>query len=198
MRSGHVRTALVLGVLLAGADGASQIVPGFVPGHPARERASKKDPRVRAVPPVLRPTLCTLFNVHTLEALALDAAPAPDEIPSITQLLRDRATWEEHAIAPGCIATVRAAVAAFGARRVEVISGYRSDKLNEHLRKKGHHVAARSQHVLGNAVDFRLVGVPTPALLHFLRSAHDGGIGAYPQSGFVHVDVGPRRQWRGE
>ena len=79
-----------------------------------------------------------------------------------------------------------------------MISGYRSDKLNEHLRKKGRHVASQSQHVLGRAVDFRLVGVETAALQRFVRASHVGGIGYYPQSGFVHVDAGPRRQWRGE
>jgi uncharacterized protein YcbK (DUF882 family) len=74
---------------------------------------------------------------------------------------------------------------------------HRSDKLNEHLRKKGHHVARRSQHVLGHAVDFRLVGVPVQSVLLHLRGSHNGGVGFYPQSGFIHVDGGPRRRWSG-
>lgn len=176
----------------------SQPVPAFLPAHAPTVDGAKKDPRVSHGLPVLRPALCTMYNVHTAEALALDPAPGPEEDVQLARLLRDRSTWEEHTIAPGCLVTLRNAVAVFHVRRVEVISGYRSDKLNEHLRKKGHHVAGHSQHVLGHAVDFRLVGVPTSALLRFLRQTHQGGIGFYPQSGFVHVDVGPRRQWSGE
>jgi len=96
------------------------------------------------------------------------------------------------------MATLRKACTALRARRVEIISGYRSDKLNEMLRKKGRHVAKHSQHTQGQAVDFRLVGVPTRVLLRYVRNVHQGGIGFYPNSEFVHVDVGPVRQWRGE
>ena len=91
----------------------------------------------------------------------------------------------------------RAAAQAFGAVRAELESGFRSDKLNEKLRKKGRHVARHSQHVLGNAVDFRLVGVDTQVLLRWVRARHRGGVGFYPHSGFVHVDAGPPRRWSG-
>ena len=90
--------------------------------------------------------------------------------------------------------------AALPAARVEIVSGYRSAKLNEMLRKKGHHVASHSQHSLGHAVDFRLVGV-TPAEMHHALDAlaWQGGIGQYDGASdlFVHADVGAKRTWKG-
>lgn len=179
------------------------LVPRFLPPRVGAvalglhtPRPSKKAPAEVTVPRRL-PHACTLHNLHTEEALLLDETPGPDEAALVQRLLRDRTTWEEHAIAAGPMATLRAAAQAFGAARVELVSGYRSDKLNEMLRKKGRHVARHSQHVLGNAVDFRLVGVDTQALLRWVRLRHVGGVGFYPHSGFVHVDAGPPRRWSG-
>lgn len=200
------RNALALALALASLDASADPdpTPTFLPPTAAatgpRDDASKarKERSHRgAREPALRPTLATLFNVHTGEALAIGDEPAADEPAAIARLLRDRTTWEEHDINPACMRVVREMVTMFHARRVEFISGYRSDKLNEHLRKKGHHVAQRSQHVLGHAVDFRLVGVPVQTVLRVLRASHNGGVGFYPQSGFIHVDSGARRRWSG-
>src|SRR5438132_7142268 len=82
--------------------------------------------------------------------------------------------------------------------RIELVSGFRSPKLNEMLRKKGHNVASHSQHSLGHAVDFRVVGL-TPAQMKqaILKAGWQGGIGQYDKSSdlFVHADVGPKREW---
>ena len=85
----------------------------------------------------------------------------------------------------------------FSAERIEVVSGYRSPKYNVMLRKKGREVARTSQHTEGNAVDFRLRGIPTRRLLNFVRSLKIGGVGYYPHSQFVHSDTGRVRYWRG-
>jgi uncharacterized protein YcbK (DUF882 family) len=196
--------ALVLVVATAPAAADPDPVPVFLPPRAgaARDRSGDgptwKKERATHAPPTLRPVLATLVNVHTDEALAIGPEPTRDEPALLARFLRDRTTWEEHPIHPTCLRVVRAMATLFHARRVEFISGYRSDKLNEHLRKKGHRVAQRSQHVLGNAVDFRLVGVPVQTVLRRLRATHDGGVGFYPQSGFLHVDAGPRRRWAGQ
>ena len=80
---------------------------------------------------------------------------------------------------------------------MHVISGYRSPKFNAHLRKKGHEVAESSYHMTGAALDFRIPGVATPGLTSELEHTHDGGVGRYSHSNFVHLDTGPRRRWRG-
>ena len=96
------------------------------------------------------------------------------------------------------LAAVRATCERFACERIEVVSGYRSAKMNEMLRKKGRHVAQRSQHPMATAVDFRLVGIEMAPVFRWLERGHDGGVGRYRDDAFVHVDAGPRRRWRGE
>ena len=79
-----------------------------------------------------------------------------------------------------------------------LLSGYRSPKYNLMLRKKGHEVADDSQHSHGHAVDFRVAGVPTATLRDWVKSLALGGVGYYPDSQFVHADVGPVRFWKGK
>jgi uncharacterized protein YcbK (DUF882 family) len=85
----------------------------------------------------------------------------------------------------------------FGVDHIDIVSGYRAPKYNLQLRKKGHEVARDSQHTYGHAVDFRLPGVATTTLRDWARTLHLGGVGFYPESQFVHTDVGPIRTWTG-
>jgi uncharacterized protein YcbK (DUF882 family) len=193
---------MVAGVALsfAGASLAQETpVPPFLPPLPREGDAdrAKKALSDDGVSERLYVPSATLVNVHTREAIVLDRAPSERETLRVEWFLRDRTNWERHPISARSLETLRASAVAFGVRRVEVVSGYRSDKLNEGLRKKGRHVAARSQHVLGSAIDYRLIGVPTAQLLAWVTRFHRGGIGFYPESGFVHVDAGRPRRWSG-
>ena len=80
---------------------------------------------------------------------------------------------------------------------IDVICGYRSPQSNAFLRSRGPvtGVAENSQHILSRAIDIRIPGVSTERLRDAALSLHMGGVGYYPRSGFVHVDVGPVRQW---
>lgn len=77
----------------------------------------------------------------------------------------------------------------------EVISAYRSPKTNEMLRKTTKGVAKNSHHLKGNAIDVRLQGVRTGTLRDTALLMERGGVGYYPKSDFVHMDVGPVRKW---
>ena len=77
----------------------------------------------------------------------------------------------------------------------EVISAYRSQKTNEMLRGKSGGVARNSQHLLGNAIDVRLRGVPTAELRDTALEMRRGGVGYYEKSDFVHIDTGRVRRW---
>jgi hypothetical protein len=55
-------------------------------------------------------------------------------------------------------------------------------------------VAENSQHLYGRALDIRLGTRLTEAMLA-ARSMQCGGVGWYPQSGFLHIDTGPVRNW---
>ena len=49
--------------------------------------------------------------------------------------------------------------------------------------------------MLAKAIDIRIPGTTTRTLRNAALSLQAGGVGYYPRSQFVHVDVGPLRQW---
>ena len=95
------------------------------------------------------------------------------------------------------LAQVIASATHFGVREIDIISGFRHPKYNLMLRKKGREVASKSQHTQGQAIDFFLPGVAIRALYDWLLANHDGGVGFYSLSEFVHVDLGRKRTWNG-
>jgi hypothetical protein len=138
--------------------------------------------------------------VHLVNLYTGDALPVFGEAvsgSSFARLLRCRATGDVRPIDPALAGTILGAAERLRADVVEVLSGYRSEKFNEQLRKKGHEVASESFHRRGQAVDWRLRGVPLERLVAYLARRHDGGLGVYRRSDFVHTDVGPKREWRG-
>ena len=139
--------------------------------------------------------LTTLFNLHTREALPLLPGHAVSD--RFHRFLRDYTTNQATQMDQRLIGVLERVAQKFSPTRIEVVSGYRSPKYNLVLRKKGREVAKSSKHSEGDAVDFRVRGVPTRRLLNFVRSLQLGGVGYYPQSGFVHADTGKIRFWRG-
>ncbi len=57
--------------------------------------------------------------------------------------------------------------------------------------------ARNSEHTRGGAGDIVVTGVSTDALARFGRWLAGGGVGFYPQRGFIHVDKGRVRSWTG-
>ncbi|HEX2659099.1 MAG TPA: DUF882 domain-containing protein [Polyangia bacterium] len=137
----------------------------------------------------------TLFNVWTHEAFPI--LPGDPMEVQVHTFLRDHYTNQATQMDTRLVDVLARAARKFSARRIEIVSGYRSPKYNLMLRKKGHQVARQSQHVEGHAVDFRIRGVPTRSLLAFVRSLRLGGVGFYPHSQFVHSDTGKVRYWTG-
>ncbi len=80
---------------------------------------------------------------------------------------------------------------------IDVVCGYRTPGSNEFLRSQAAvtGVAKNSQHTQAKAIDIRVPGVRTRKLRDIALSLHEGGVGYYPISQFVHVDVGPVRTW---
>jgi hypothetical protein len=168
----------------------------------APRRASRANANATGADPELWPgervePVTTLYNVWTHEALPI----LPDEGHEIDGrfylFLRDHFTNQATRMDARLVDVLKRVAGKFSARRIEVVSGYRSPKYNLMLRKKGHQVARHSQHMEGHAVDFRVRGVATRQVLHYVRSLHMGGVGFYPHSQFVHSDTGPVRYWTG-
>ena len=76
-----------------------------------------------------------------------------------------------------------------------IISGYRSPETNSLLCKLNRGVVPNSLHVCGKAVDIRLPGCALSSLRRVAMDLKRGGVGFYPRSDFLHVDVGRVRHW---
>jgi uncharacterized protein YcbK (DUF882 family) len=141
-------------------------------------------------------------NIHTGEKLKIeywaDGQYLPDALVDVNHILRDFRSGEIHPIAPQLLDLL-----SFLNGRLEtaepfsVISGYRSPATNALLRGEHEHsgVASKSLHMQGMAIDIRVNGRPLQALRNAALVQRAGGVGYYPQSDFVHVDVGRVRIW---
>lgn len=197
----------VLGAVFAAVTAALVASPSGVDARVERGSglASKKGPeaaRTEAHAPEAHALLATLVQTHTDERVPLDDVTPSDD--RFSALLADRVTGERHAFDPRLLDLLRALARKYPAARIELVSGYRSAKLNEAMRKKGRHVASHSQHSLGHAVDFRIVpagadkGLDPRVLEKEIRAlGWEGGVGVYPLTAdwFVHADVGRNRRW---
>jgi len=76
-----------------------------------------------------------------------------------------------------------------------ILSGYRTPRTNRMLRRENHGVAEHSMHIVARAVDICCEGVRLSDLRRAAERLKAGGVGYYPESGFVHVDTGPIRYW---
>lgn len=144
--------------------------------------------------------LLALRSVHTGERVdALywaEGHVVPEGLAAIERVLRDHRTGETHPVDRDLLDVLVALRTALGTRaEYEVISGYRSPRSNAALVHTTSGVARDSLHVQGMAIDLRLPGRPLSAVRDAAASLRAGGVGFYPASGFVHVDVGRVRYW---
>lgn len=158
-------------------------------------------PAAAAMPASLPPDRgLSFFNIHTGESAAVEYCRSgcliPPSLERINHLLRDYRTGEVKEIDVRLLDLLNAlSRTAVEARPYHVISGYRSPRTNALLRANGHGVAEHSQHLLGRAIDVRVPGLPLRELYRAAVSLKAGGVGIYPASDFVHVDVGRVRTW---
>lgn len=141
-------------------------------------------------------------NIHTGEKLRVDywanGSYQPDALAAVDNVLRDFRTSQVHPIAPpllDLLAALRTQLET--SEPLSVISGYRSPVTNAMLR--GAHensgVATKSLHMQGKAVDIRIAGRSLSAVHKSALALRGGGVGYYPSSDFVHVDIGRVRTW---
>lgn len=146
------------------------------------------------------PRSLSLVNLHTGEALKAVYWEAgqyiPDAMAALNRVLRDHRTGEVHSIAPGLLDLVTTLTQRLETQQtVQVISGYRSPKTNAALHQASSGVATRSLHMQGQAMDLRIGGVELTRVRDAALSLQRGGVGFYPGSNFVHVDIGRVRRW---
>lgn len=139
-------------------------------------------------------------NLHTGERLKadywVDGDYVPDALQTINRVLRDFRTGDVHPIEPKLLDVLNMLHAMLETEAdFQVISAYRSPKTNAALHEQSAGVAATSLHMKGMAIDIRVGGRPLVGLRDAALHLGVGGVGYYPKSNFVHVDVGRVRRW---
>ncbi|MCF8483496.1 MAG: DUF882 domain-containing protein [Rhodospirillum sp.] len=143
----------------------------------------------------------SFFNLHTGETLKrtywADGRYDPQTLREINHLLRDYRTGEVATIDRDLLNLLHQLGQTLRTSEpFQVISGYRSPTTNELLRKTGGGgVAKKSYHMKGMAIDVALDSRSVKDLRRAALGLRSGGVGYYPKSGFVHVDVGKVRSW---
>ena len=142
----------------------------------------------------------SFYNLHTDEYLRVcyyrNGAYDPGALGKINHILRDHRTDQLKRIDPALLDLLHRICGALETAAVlQVISGYRSPSSNRMLLVNGHRVAARSLHLQGRAVDFRLADRTIDHIRQAAVRLRAGGVGYYPQEDFVHLDTGRFRCW---
>jgi len=176
------RRVLKLGTVIAG----TALIPGValadlrVPYPPERE--------------------LKFYNLHTgesLNALYCDKGCYIDgALKEINYILRDFRANEIKPIDPrllDLLYTINRRL--YTAEPFDIISGYRSPATNAMLAARSEGVARHSMHIEGKAADIRVPGRTLGEVWRAAIGLWSGGVGFYPRSDFVHVDVGRVRFW---
>lgn len=121
----------------------------------------------------------------------------PEVMSLIDWILRDVNVDRTHPMDARLIDVLGRMQQRLDVRELRVTSGYRSRETNERLRQRTGRAAKNSFHIEGMAADVYNPSVSTRCLARAARAEGAGGVGFYPSHGFVHVDVGPERNWRG-
>jgi uncharacterized protein YcbK (DUF882 family) len=144
-----------------------------------------------------------LYQLHTRESLDVVYRIGDEYVPSaidkLNLLLRDYRTDTVTHYDLKEFDLLHTIMARLGRPNgvIDIVCGYRTPETNAMLRggtaESG--VAEHSQHMEARAIDIRVPGVSTARLRDAALSLDAGGVGYYPGSRFVHVDVGPVRTW---
>lgn len=142
----------------------------------------------------------TFYNTHTGENMKAvywrQSAYLPQALADVNHIMRDYRTGEVKEIDPDLLDllfVLRQKLESTGP--FHIISGYRSAETNSLLRVTSNGVAENSLHTDGKAIDIRIPGYELKTLQRAAIDLRRGGVGYYPRSDFVHVDVGRIRCW---
>jgi uncharacterized protein YcbK (DUF882 family) len=152
-------------------------------GRRETRAVAKGAPRAQAAP---RTGPVELYSVNSRESLLLRlrddrGRPLKGVQKRFDHFLRCHHTNVQHPMSPRLVRVLYQVGRHFPGHRVEVVSGYRHPS----VAKNPH-----SPHMQGLACDFRVPGVRNADLRDYLRRDFQKvGVGYYPNSSFVHLDV---------
>ncbi len=111
----------------------------------------------------------------------------PAALPGLSRMLRHGPSGAKIAIDPRLATLLGMVSDHFGGRPIHVVSGFRPYTPTQYT--------PHSNHNHGRAVDFSIEGVPNTVLRDYCRSFRNAGVGYYPNSTFVHLDVRPLKAY---
>ncbi len=164
----------------AGKPAAVAPAPAAAPA-PARPGAHGKDPYAGKPK---HPNTVQLVRYGTNEEVTVHVS-AGGKVPHAAldkfKKIMHSSTGQTHTPDARLVALLGIVSNHFGGKKLEVVSGFRPYSPKQYT--------PHSNHNHGKAMDFRVQGVPNTVVRDFCRTLHDVGVGYYPNSVFVHLDV---------
>jgi uncharacterized protein YcbK (DUF882 family) len=119
---------------------------------------------------------------ETLEVRVLDKKQhlLPATLPQFARFLRAK-SGADHPIDARLVTLLATVSDHFGGRELNVVSGFRPYSRGQHSR--------HSNHNEGRAIDFSIKGIANETVRDFCRTFRNVGVGYYPNSLFIHLDV---------
>jgi uncharacterized protein YcbK (DUF882 family) len=163
------------------------LIPLALRGEPDEQGWPRGDGQIR------------VYNYHLNEFAEITFRQAGNYLPpglkQFQALLRSRDNSEQAPIDPRLLDLIDHLQDRYQADQIEIISGYRRKEFNESLLRQGHKVSPVSLHTKGEALDIHIDEIREETLRDYLTGLGLGGVGYYGPLDFVHIDVGPVRQW---
>lgn len=161
--------------------GQRLLLPGYQPSK--REVAGEKrwgKPKQRGV--------VTMYRIWSGESLSVRLVDTRGRTRSgalqqLREFLRPRESKKRKTPNARLLSLLAQVSDHFGGRPLHIVSGFRLP---------GGFTRDTSRHVAGEAIDFRIPGVPLTVLRDYCAHFENVGVGYYPRTQFVHLDV--RRQ----
>ena len=126
----------------------------------------------------------------TVEAATPFAATVTFEKIRGIRVTPTSASWKINGLKPELVKLLVRVQLHFG-EPLDIISGCRNKAHNKRVGG-----AKRSQHLKCAAADFKVPGVSKTKLAAYLKQMPGrGGVGLYCASSYIHLDIGPKRQW---
>jgi len=178
---------------------ASAMLLLIAPGSAgAQLRAASSE---QSAPNAGRDHLLLLYNTHTAERIEIiyrhDDQYIPGALAKLDYFLRDHRTGDVRHFDPRLYDILSDLTSSIGhpGGEIDIVCGYRTPSTNESLRAHTTGVAKNSLHIQAEAIDLRMPSIDTLKLRKAALALQRGGVGYYPHSDFIHVDVGRVRQW---
>jgi len=160
-------------------SGQLLVLPGAHPDDAIAQKRWGKPKRPGVV------TFHRLYPSETTRLTLLDSRGRVrrNALEHLTKLMRPKSSKKRHEPHARLVRLLGQVSDHFGGRALHIVSGFRL---------AGGNTRDTSKHVAGHAMDFRIPGVPLDVLRAYCSRFTRVGVGYYPRSNFVHLDVRTR------